>query len=150
MKKLKTPDQILTDVGINVENFKKDKNILYRCIRRAMNDFASNEIRSFCENVMNPHKDSESWIKERLQDNYIDTGEKSITQDVKHRYFLVAFAATHPKGSANGSAILTTNGTYLGRAETIADIEKKYRVTNVAILSVDELAEDDFNYYINN
>jgi hypothetical protein len=40
MSDLRTPDQILTDVGINVENFKKDKELLYRCIRRAMDDFA--------------------------------------------------------------------------------------------------------------
>lgn len=40
MSELRTPDQILTDVGINVENFKQEKELLYSCIRRAMDEFA--------------------------------------------------------------------------------------------------------------
>lgn len=40
MNTLKTPDQILTDKGIDVENLKKDKPLLYNSIRRAMDDFA--------------------------------------------------------------------------------------------------------------
>lgn len=40
MSDLRTPDQILADVGIKVETLKKDKELLYSCIRRAMDDFA--------------------------------------------------------------------------------------------------------------
>lgn len=69
---------------------------------------------------------------------------------IKARYFRVTFSANHPKGVANGAVMYVTNKTYLGGAETIADIKLTNGVTNVAILSITELAEDDYNYYMNN
>jgi len=37
---MRTPDQILKDVGIDVENIKKNNPKLYDSIRKAMDDFA--------------------------------------------------------------------------------------------------------------
>ena len=37
---MKTPDEIMQNVGIDVDEIKKDKPMLYNNIRRAMDDFA--------------------------------------------------------------------------------------------------------------
>lgn len=89
-----------------------------------------------------------SKVINRVNDS--DTGISTLhKQSVKARYFRVTFTAKHPKGTANGAVMYVTNGTYLGGAETIADIEKTNGVTNVAILSITELNESDYNYYMN-
>lgn len=91
-------------------------------------------------------------LEHKLQNqaNGVKMDSKALHIDsVKARYFRVTFSANHPKGAANGAVMYVTNGTYLGGAETIADIEKTNGVTNVAILSITELAEDDYNYYMN-
>lgn len=69
---------------------------------------------------------------------------------ITHRYFRVHFKANHPKGNATGSVMYTTDGTYLGGRETISEIEKTNGVTNVSILSITELSESDYNYYMKN
>ena len=56
--------------------------------------------------------------------------------------------ATHKKGTMSGATMYKTKGTYLGAEETVNDIEKTNNVTNVAILSVEELTESDYNYYL--
>ena len=37
---MRTPDKILQDVGIDIDNLKKDNPMLYNSIRRAMDEFA--------------------------------------------------------------------------------------------------------------
>jgi len=74
MSDLRTPDQILADVGINVESFKKDKELHYSCIRRAMDEFAE-QYHNWKQGKANEVNASDSGLHlQRVRRSYLGKG----------------------------------------------------------------------------
>lgn len=92
------------------------------------------------------HYDDEKLFSAGFTKGY----EFAQSKKKENRYFRVSYTANSPKGNATGAVMYKTNGTYLGLNEVKSNIKESNGLTNVAILSIEELNEEDYNYYITN